>query len=105
MTPLRAHKAFITAITSLGDIVISGDADGSVRAWLLDPKDYEDGDPDTVELYRFKKWQRENQDEESLDLEFLNMKEKTKKDATFQEICNIFCLVFPHMCINTRSNQ
>lgn len=74
MTPLRAHKAFITAITSLGDIVISGDADGSVRAWLLDPKDYEDGDPDTVELYRFKKWQRENQDEEVIKYDNLRVK-------------------------------
>lgn len=74
MTPLRAHKAYITAITSLGDIVISGDADGSVRAWLLDPKDYEDGDPDTVELYRFKKWQRENQDEEVIKYDNLRVK-------------------------------
>ena len=74
MTPLRAHKAYITAITSLGDIVISGDADGSVRAWLLDPKDYEDGEPDTVELYRFKKWQRENQDEEVIKYDNLRVK-------------------------------
>ena len=43
MTPLRAHKSFITAIATVGDLVVSGDADGSVRAWLLDPTDYEDG--------------------------------------------------------------
>ena len=40
MTPLRAHKSFITAVATLGDIVISGDDSGSVRAWLLDPTDY-----------------------------------------------------------------
>lgn len=45
MTPLRAHKHFITAVTAIGDVVISGDVEGSVRAWILDASDYEDGDP------------------------------------------------------------